>query len=181
MTKEGFVKLGLVVALPFVVRITAKWRASKKERIAHSIPLFDGAVLEAALEPRLASDDRDVLLEIKDTLTKLNRQTLAEELWDLPNQLSDYYKALSDQGKSTLERALVRMIESTDRWLQLLAARTAGNIRYTSASEAIQRTINRHIIDAEREDTEVNENFVREMDGCVSVLDGGADKSSGSR
>jgi len=75
----------------------------------------------------------DVLGELYQTLSHLNRQHFAKEFWDLDKQLAAYYAGLPEQYRPTLRRALIRMVTVNDRWLQILAARTCASLSLREA------------------------------------------------
>ena len=130
---------GLVLGAYFLARVVGKWRGAKRQRAALTTPLVDAALLEAALQPRpREGDDPDLLAEVRDTLAHLNRQAYAEEFWGLHVQLAQLDTTLGPAQKATLRRALLRLLTANDRWLQLVAARTAADLGFRDAARPIQ-------------------------------------------
>ena len=124
----------VVVGAIFFARVVGKWRGTKRERVALTTPLFDGATLEAVFQPRPRDgDDPDLLAEVRDTLLHLNRQAYAEEFWGLNAQITALDGTLGAAQKATLRRALLRLLTANDRWLQLVAAKTAADLGLAEA------------------------------------------------
>ena len=143
MGPGGVVRLGAVVAVPFVVRVVAKWRVERRDQRMLRIPLFDAAELEAVCEPRKADDDNaDVLAELRDTMLHLNRMAYAEEFWNLPTQLELLYANVGTQERASITRAVLRMLSAKDGWLQLEAARTCAVLGVTEAIPHLDRLLN---------------------------------------
>jgi len=119
----------LLVGMIFFARVVGKWRGTKREQSAMTTPLFDGALLETVFQPRPKDgDDPDLLAEVRDTLAHLNRQAYAEEFWGLSEQVVALDGILGPVQKATLRRALLRLLLANDRWLQLVAAKTAADL-----------------------------------------------------
>lgn len=125
----GVERGGLMVGLIFLTRVVARFRVSQRQRVALRTPLFDAALLEAVFQPRPKDgDDPDLLAEVRDTLAHLNRQAYAEEFWGLDAQIAALDENLGPAQKATLRRALLRLLTANDRWLQLVAAKTAADL-----------------------------------------------------
>ena len=134
MNADWLTRLGPVVGALFLARIVGKWRGSKRERAAMTTPLFDAALLEAVFQPRPRDgDDPALLAEVRDTLAHLNRQAWAEEFWGLNEQIAALDAKLDPPQKATLRRALLRLLTANDRWLQLVAAKTAADLGLSEA------------------------------------------------
>jgi len=134
MNADWLVRVGPVVGALFLARIVGKWRGTKREQAAMTTPLFDAALLEAVFQPRLKDgDDADLLAEVRDTLAHLNRQAWAEEFWGLHQQIAALDASLGPPQKATLRRALLRLLTANDRWLQLVAAKTAADLNLAEA------------------------------------------------
>lgn len=134
MNADWLVRVGPVVGALFLARIVGKWRGSKRQKAAMTTPLFDGALLEAVFQPRPRDgDDADLLAEVRDTLRHLNRQAWAEEFWGLNEQITALNAKIGPPQQATLRRALLRLLTANDRWLQLVAAKTAADLSMTEA------------------------------------------------
>lgn len=134
MNADWLVRVGPVIGALFLARIVGQWRGTKRQRAAMTTPLFDAALLEAVFQPRpRAGDDPDLLAEVRDTLAHLNRQAWAEEFWGLHQQIADLDAKLGPPQKATLRRALLRLLTANDRWLQLVAAKTAADLGLAEA------------------------------------------------
>ncbi len=130
----GVERGGLMVGLIFLTRVVARFRVSQRQRAALRTPLFDAALLEAVFQPRPKDgDDPDLLAEVRDTLAHLNRQAYAEEFWSLDAQVAALDAKLGPPQKATLRRALLRLLTANDRWLQLVAAKTAADLGMSEA------------------------------------------------
>lgn len=134
MTTDWLVRVGPILGALFVARIVGKWRGSKKQQAAMTTPLFDAALLEAVFHPRAKDgDDPALLAEVRDTLAHLNRQAWAEEFWGLHAQIAALDATLAPPQKATLRRVLLRLLTANDRWLQLVAAKTAADLGLAEA------------------------------------------------
>ena len=134
MNVEWLMRVGPVVGALFLARIVGQWRGAKRQRAAMMTPLFDAAQLEAVFQPRAKDgDDPALLAEVRDTLAHLNRQAWAEEFWGLHGQIAALDATLAPPQKATLRRALLRLLIANDRWLQLVAAKTAADLGLADA------------------------------------------------
>jgi hypothetical protein len=136
---QAFINTGIFLSLTFAARVYAKWRVERRKQTGVRTPLVDGAILEAALTPRPADgDDPDLLAELRETFALLNRQAYAEEFWALHEQLEKLDATLGDPQRATLRRALLRLLASRDRWLQLVSAKACASLHVTEAAAPIQ-------------------------------------------
>ena len=127
-------QFGAVLGVTFAARIWAKWRVSARQGKALTTPLVDAVLLESVFAPRAKDgDDADLLAEMRDTFLHLNRQAYAEEFWGLHTQLAALYASLGSAQRSTMRRALVRLVIANDRWLQLVGAKTSAELGVTEA------------------------------------------------
>jgi hypothetical protein len=134
MNADWLVRVGPVVGALFLARIVGQWRGAKRQRAAMTTPLFDAALLEAVFQPRAKDgDDAALLAEVRDTLAHLNRQAWAEEFWGLNEQIAVLNADLAPPQKATLRRVLLRLLTANDRWLQLVAAKTAADLGISEA------------------------------------------------
>jgi hypothetical protein len=118
----------------FISRVWVKYKQDRKVRKDYDTQLFDDVLLANVFMPRKKDGDNvDVLAEVYQTLTHLNRQHFASEFWDLDKQLTKYYSGLPEQYRPTMRRALIRMVTVNDRWLQILAARTCAALSLREA------------------------------------------------
>ncbi|BDI33277.1 hypothetical protein CCAX7_53280 [Capsulimonas corticalis] len=136
---QAFINTGVFLGLTFAARVWSKWRVDRRKQAALRTPLVDGAVLEAALTPRPADgDDADLLAELRETFALLNRQAYAEEFWGLHQQLETLDATLGAPQRATLRRALLRLLASSDRWLQLVSAKACADLQVAEAAAPIQ-------------------------------------------
>ncbi len=139
MNTDTLIRGGVAVSAIFLARIVGGWRGSRQKKAALTTPLFDAALLEAALQPRPRDGDDPVLLaELKATLTHLNRQAWASEFWDLHTQIAALDATLAPRPRATLRRAILRLLLMEDRWLQTVAAQTASDLDLTDAVRPLQ-------------------------------------------
>lgn len=132
-------RAGIAVSAYFFARVVGKWRGTKRQQLALTTPLFDGALLEAVFQPRPKDgDDPDLLAEVRDTLAHLNRQAYAEEFWGLNAQITALDVSLGPSQKATLRRVLLRLLTANDRWLQLVAAKTSADLHLLDAVRPLQ-------------------------------------------
>lgn len=125
---------GVVLAVVFAARAWAKWRVAGRERAALTTPLVDAALLEAVFAPRPTDgDDPDLLAELRDTFLHLNRRAYADEFWGLHVQIVALSEKVGETQRATLRRAVVRLLTANDRWLQLVGAKTAAELKVTEA------------------------------------------------
>ena len=136
---QALINTGIFLALTSVVRVIAKLRVERRKQAAMRTPLVDAAALEAALNPRAADgDDPDLLAELRETFALLNRQAYAEEFWGLHEQLEKLDATLGVPQRATLRRALLRLLASRDRWLQLVSAKACADLHVAEAAAPIQ-------------------------------------------
>jgi hypothetical protein len=134
MNPQSLLYSGGVIVIMFASRIWYKYRRDRQMRIGYETPLFDDSLLATVCMPRKKDgDNADVLAEINQTLSHLNRQHYADEFWELDKQLTTYYVQLPEHYRPTLRRALIRMLTVNDRWLQVLAARTCASLSLREA------------------------------------------------
>ena len=135
----------------FLARALGKVQGAKRQRIAHTTPLVDAALLEAVFQPRpKEGDDANLLAEVRDTLAHLNRQAYAEEFWDLHAQIATLDQTLAAPQRATLRRALLRMVTANDRWLQMVGAKTSADLGYTVAILPLRALLETGISDESR-------------------------------
>jgi hypothetical protein len=135
---------GIALTLYFFARTVGRFRGTKMQQVALKTPLVDAAVLEAVFHPRLKDgDDPDLLGELRDTFAHLNRQAWAEEFWGLHAQIAALSETLGSAQNATLRRAVLRLLSSNDRWLQLVGAKTAADLGLSEAVPIIQALLER--------------------------------------
>jgi hypothetical protein len=165
-------------------RLWVKFRRDRKVRKSYQTPLFDDALLATICMPRHKDgDNADVLAEIYQTLSHLNRQHYAEELWGLDAQLAKYYAGLPEQYRPTMRRALVRMLDFDDRWLASLAARTCATLSLREAIEPLRTRLSAHNAITETGEHAAagdrdlgSERFYQEIERSLGKLDTAPDK-----
>jgi hypothetical protein len=138
LTSTALVYAGGIAAITFVSSVWTKYKMAKRARREGVLPLFDLVQLEIATTPH-ADETSDVLTEIRETLQHLNRRRFAEEVWGLDEQLATYYSRLPDALQPTMHGVLLRFIQSNDRWLQIVGAKTSATLNLRE---------NRPVIDA---------------------------------
>jgi hypothetical protein len=145
MNLVAFERTVLVLGSGFLLRTWFSWRTQQRKRKDFEARLVDGAVLEAAFTPqRGMDDDPDLLAEMRDTFAHLNRRAYAEEFWGITDQLVTLHENLDPPQRNTMERAVVRLISTKDRWLQLIGARTSVRLGLNEAIGSIQTLIKTH-------------------------------------
>lgn len=160
--------LGLA-AIPVISRLWVRYRREKRQKREYQLPLFDAVLLEVALTPR-EGDDPDVLVEIRETLAHLNRRSFAEEFWTLDQQLAQYYERVPRKSRPTVRRAIARLLEQPDRWLQAVAAKTSARLCFTEATPAIEALLESG--DEAQADQEAWERFRDELTRAKEALAG---------
>jgi hypothetical protein len=176
---QTLIYAGGIVGIMFASRIWVKFKQDRALRKTYDSPLFDETLLATVCMPRKKDgDNADVLAELMQTLSHLNRQHYAKEFWDLDKNLTTYYNGLKDQNRPTLRRALIRMVTINDRWLQIVAARTCASLSFREAilplrgllelSDSMQ--IGDPKIDYGRNDS-ASEQFHREIEQSLNKLD----------
>ena len=147
---------GIALTLYFLARTVGRFRGAKKQQAALRTPLVDAAVLEAVFHPRAKDgDDADLLAELRDTFAHLNRQAWAEEFWGLHAQIAALSGTLGPAQNATLRRAVLRLLTTDDRWLQLVGAKTAADLGLAEAIPLIEALLARETSDADDLDVRV--------------------------
>jgi hypothetical protein len=135
----------LLLGSGILMRAWFSWRVQHRKRKDFEARLVDGAVLEAAFAPQKGmNDDPDLLAEMRDTFAHLNRRAYAEEFWGITDQLVTLYERLDEPQRNTMERVVVRLISTSDRWLQLIGARTSVRLGLITAIEPIAALLKTH-------------------------------------
>jgi len=146
-------------------RIWVLYRRDRKARRAFRAQLFDTTMLDNALSG-VGGDDRDVLLELRETFAHLNREAFADELWALDRQLCAYYERIPKASRPTMRQALISLIASEDRWLSLIAAKASARIGFVEADAALSARI--EVAAHVRSNAAADSNY---CDGLRSALD----------
>jgi len=137
---ESYAKTAAVIGGFFAIRIIAGWRVDRRKMASMKTPLVDPVLLETTFAPR-AGDDVNLLAEVRDTLAHLNRQAYAEEFWNVSDQIVRLDAELPKNAKVTLRAVLVRMLGTEERWLQIVAAKTSGQLKVTEASTRLNELL----------------------------------------
>ena len=147
---------GIALTMYFLARTVGRFRGTKKQQAALRTPLVDAAVLEAVFHPRSKDgDDADLLAELRDTFSHLNRQAWAEEFWGLHAQIAALSETLGPAQNATLRRAVLRLLTTDDRWLQLVGAKTAADLGLAEAIPLIESLLAREPSEADDLDVRV--------------------------
>jgi len=160
--------LGASALVGAVSRIWVLFKRDRRARRAYSAPLFPDSDLKAALAP-VAGDDPNVLLEIGGVLSHLNRQTFAEELWRIDEQLEKYYVQLPQASRATMRGALMRLLGAGDRWLTIISAKTCARIGFPEAEPKIRAIVESLRIGS----SEADERFAAEIRAALERLTDG--------
>jgi len=144
LTTTGLIYVGGLTAITFVSRIWAKYKLERRAINESSLPLFDLVQLEIAMTPQ-PGDDPSILAEIRETLTHLNRRAFELDIWTLDEQLVTYHQRLPDPLRPTMHRAMLRLIQSQDRWLQLVGAKTSASLGLCDNLPAIELLLGRSV------------------------------------
>lgn len=127
-------RAGAVLAAVFGARAYAQWRVARREREALTTSLVDPVLLETVFAARIVEgDDADLLAELRDTFLHLNRRAYAEEFWGLHTQVAALFGGLEKPKQAAMRRAIMRLIASRDRWLQLVGAKSASELGMAEA------------------------------------------------
>lgn len=150
MTALGWERGGLALTVYFAALAVGRFRAEQKQRAALKLPLFDAAVLEAALHPRLQDGDAAALLtKLREMFAGLNRQAHAEEFSHLHTQIAVLSQTLAPAQNATLRRAVLRLLTSNDRPLQCAGAQTAADLQMAEAAPPIEALLDKSgVLDA---------------------------------
>jgi hypothetical protein len=139
MSQYGLIYAGGIAAISLAARLWVSYRRDVRVKREYKLPLFDAVLLEVALTPQKGeAEDADVLAEMRETLAHLNRRSFAKEFWGLDEQLAQYYEKLPEKCQPTMRRALLRLIDQPDRWLQSIAAKTCGRLGIMEAAGPIR-------------------------------------------
>lgn len=144
LTSRGFITAVGIAAIYFASRIWARAKFSAIAKRKFTTPLFDVVALEIATTPtREGESDPAVLEDIRQTFKHLNRQSFAEEFWSLDKQLTAYYEKLPVGCRATMRASMIKMLDSGDRWLQVVAAKTCADLTFREAAPALRTLIER--------------------------------------
>lgn len=157
-----------VAAIPVIARLWVRFKQERRQKREAKLPLFDAVLLEIALTPK-EGDDPDVMVEVRETLAHLNRREYAEEFWGLDGQLVPYYERIPEPSRPTMKRAVLRLLDQPDRWLQSIAAKTGARLGFEEARAKIER-----ILQAEEQaqllDTAAEQRFRKELNDALEAL-----------
>ncbi len=149
MTALGWERGGLALTVYFAALAVGRFRAGQKQRAALQLPLFDAAVLEAALHPRLQDgDDADLLTELREKFAGLNRQSHAEEFSHLHAWIAALSQTLAPAQNATLRRAVLRLLTSSDHSLQCAGAQTAADLQLAEAIPLMQALLSKDALES---------------------------------
>jgi hypothetical protein len=137
---EVYAKTAAVIAGYFAIRVIAGWRVDRRKRVEMTTPLVDPILLETTFAPH-EGDDANLLAEVRDTLAHLNRRAYAEEFWNISDQIVALDKKLPKPAKATLRRAARRMLDTDDRWLQIVGAKTSRGLKVSEAAPRLRALI----------------------------------------
>jgi hypothetical protein len=151
-------------------------------RRRHATPLFDPYLLDTTLDPEARpQDDPAVLADLRSTLSHLNRQSFAQEFWDLAKQLEEYYAKLPERSRPTMRRALVRLLMVNDRWLQIVAAKTCAGLHLPEAVAPLRAILEIRRSEAFPMDDEsrgagesAEDQFMATIESSLAALESGA-------
>jgi hypothetical protein len=152
--------IGATVVAGIFSRIWFSYRKDRAARRAMNTALFPNRVLESILAPG-EDDDPNILSELKNTILLLNRQTYAEEFWNLDKNLVKYHKHIPVKSRPTMERMLIRCIESDEKWLQIMGAKTSSALKLAGSEDAIQKAIAKNSAD---------DRFKTALESCLETL-----------
>jgi hypothetical protein len=159
--------LGGSALIAAVSRMWVLFRRDRRARRAFAARLFPPGLLESALAPR-AADDKDVLAEILEVLGHLNRQTYAEELWRVDEQLAAYYARLPKASRPTMRDALLRLLRTQDRWLRLLSAKTCARIGMTEAAGELEKIV--HELTGSLSGSDADRRYAEELQSALERI-----------
>jgi hypothetical protein len=160
------------IGIPAAVRFWVKAKHARREKVEGVLPLFDSVALEIAMTPK-PHEDVDVLAEMRGTLVLLNQRTFASEFWNLDDQLVKYYDQVPEASQPTVKAAVVRLIESQDRWLQSVGVNSASGLAMNEAIPAIHALKARIVAASDRESGHDDALFVASLDEALLIIEAG--------
>jgi hypothetical protein len=166
ITVATLLRPAAVLTAYFLIRVVTKYRVAKRAQAALTTPLVDPVLLETTFAAR-PGEDANLLAELRDTLIHLNRQSYAEEFWGIDAQLTALDGKLPDASRPTLRSAMIRMLDSDDRWLQIVGAKGSAALKCTEAAERI-----RALTDEAAGTGTQNARFREELSAAMDKLDG---------
>jgi len=174
MNLVAFERTVIVLGSGFLVRAWVSWRSERKKRKDFEARLVDGAVLEAAFAPQKGSpDDPDLLAEMRDTFAHLNRRVYVEEFWGITDQLVTLHDRLDIPQRDTMHRALLRLISTNDRWLQLIGARTSVRLNFKDAIAPMETLVQNSLDGADlSEESPADKRWREELQDAIASLQG---------
>jgi len=172
MNLVAFERTVIVLGSGFLVRAWVSWRSERKKRKDFEARLVDGAVLEAAFTPQKGiPDDPDLLAEMRDTFAHLNRRAYVEEFWGITDQLVTLHDRLDPPQRDTMHRALLRLISTNDRWLQLIGARTSVKLKLSEAIAPMEALVQNSLDNvAPGEETPADKRWREELEAAIATL-----------
>ena len=121
------------------------YRFNVRKRREAELPLVDLFLLELVFSPRKINpdDDEAVLDEMKRIIARVNERSRSTEFEAADSELAQYYGQLAQftASRPTARRAIIRLIESGDKPLQILGARVAAQLRLPEADAPLRRLI----------------------------------------
>jgi len=164
-------RTAIVLGSGFFVRAWFSWRGHQRKRKDFEARLVDGAVLEAVFTPqRGMTDDLDLLAEMRDTFSHLNRRAYAQEFWGITDQLITLHDRLEEPQRDTMHRAIIRLISSKDRWLQLIGARTAVRLHLTEGIEPMETLVQDSLGTDLSTETAADKRWREELQDAIEAL-----------
>jgi hypothetical protein len=132
MTVDHVLRAGLIFGGFLVIRAIAKWRVDQRKQSSFVTPLVDPVKLETLLVAQ-PGEDANLIAELRDTIAHLNREAYAEEFYGLDRQIAALDHDLPAVARNTLRAEMLRLLDSDERWLQLVAAKTCARLNVTDA------------------------------------------------
>jgi len=140
MNVDHWIKAVLIIAGFFIIRVIAKYRVDRKRREALLTPLIDPVKFETLFVPR-EGEDANLVEELRDTIAHLNRQAYAEEFYGLDAQIAALDGNLPARARNTLRAVMIRLLETDERWLQLVAAKTCSRLNISDAVPRLEKLL----------------------------------------
>jgi len=169
MNVDTVVRAGLIFAGFFVIRGLAQYRVDKRKRQSYVESLIDPVKLEALFGPG-PGDDANMMAELRDTFIHLNRQAYAEEFYGLDAQITALDAGLPETARQTMRRQMLRLLDSDDRWLQIVSAKVCASLQIKDALPRLHALI--------ADEGDAPSRYVEELRRVAETLEGAASAPS---
>lgn len=160
---DHVLRAGLIFGGFLVIRAIAKYRVDRRSQASYVTHLVDPVKFETLFVAQ-PGEDENLIAELRDTIAHLNREAYAEEFYSLDQQIGALDHNLPAVARNTLRAEMLRLLDSDERWLQLVAAKTCARLNVTDALPRLE------VIQAETEDEGGGARFKAEIGKVVDAL-----------